>query len=55
MKRNSLFLTVLGATLLLSACGNKGDLVLPPAKPAKPQPAPTPPTPDAPQKLATSP
>jgi predicted small lipoprotein YifL len=39
--------------LLLSACGNKGDLVLPPTKPAKPQTAPTPPA-DTTSKPATS-
>jgi predicted small lipoprotein YifL len=40
------------AALLLSACGNKGDLVLPPTKPAKPQ---TTPVPDTTPKPATSP
>ena len=42
------------AAMLLSACGNKGDLILPPPKPAKPQTAPTPPPPDTPPKPATS-
>jgi predicted small lipoprotein YifL len=44
---------VCATALLLSACGNKGDLVLPPTKPAKPQTAP--PTPDTTQKPASSP
>jgi predicted small lipoprotein YifL len=44
------------AVFMLSACGNKGDLVMPPVKPAKPQTAPpTPPPTDTPQKPATSP
>ena len=43
------------AALLLSACGNKGDLVLPPAKPAKPQTAPPTPPPDTTQKPAATP
>ncbi len=42
------------AALLLSACGNKGDLVLPPTKPAKPQTAPAQPS-DTSSKPATSP
>jgi predicted small lipoprotein YifL len=54
MKRNSLFVAILGAALLLSACGNKGDLVLPPTKPAKPQTAPPTPPPDTTQKPAAS-
>jgi len=43
------------AALLLSACGNKGDLVLPPTKSAKPQTAPPTPPSDSTQKPATSP
>lgn len=44
------------AAILLSACGNKGDLVMPPPKPAKPQTAPPPPPPaDTSQKPASSP
>jgi predicted small lipoprotein YifL len=43
------------AAFLLSACGNKGDLVMPPAKPAKPQTAPPTPQPDTTSKPATSP
>lgn len=42
------------AALLLSACGNKGDLVMPPTKPAKPQTT-TPPPSDTTSKPATSP
>jgi predicted small lipoprotein YifL len=45
---------VCATALLLSACGNKGDLVLPPTKPAKPQTAPTP-APDTTQKPASTP
>jgi predicted small lipoprotein YifL len=55
MKRSSRFLMALGAALLLSACGNKGNLVLPPTKSDKPQSAPIPPPSDNPQKPATSP
>ena len=43
------------AALLLSACGNKGDLVLPPTKPAKPQTTTPTPPPDTTSKPATSP
>jgi predicted small lipoprotein YifL len=52
MKRNTFFLAAICAALVLSACGNKGDLVLPPTKPAKPQ---TTPPPDTAPKPATSP
>jgi predicted small lipoprotein YifL len=42
------------AAFALSACGNKGDLVMPPTKPKPPASTPATPAKDATQKPATS-
>ncbi len=50
--RHCIFL--IAAALALTACGNKGDLILPPPKPAKPQTPPPAPASDTTQKPASS-
>jgi predicted small lipoprotein YifL len=53
--KNSLFAIVIVAAMLLSACGNKGDLVMPQTKPKPPASTPATPAKDTTPKPATSP